>query len=226
MATLRGGRHRPAGTQGGHARRRPQLQALLVGPPVRCHHHAQPPGTGRRPRHRRRAARPDGSPRRSGRAHPRGAADLHLSGHRSAAQEAPPRRGTAALPRRLPLPGPDPAHPLRRHQQGPPHPGPVLLHRLRDPFPDGRDGRVGDIGHRHRVRDAAGGRGARAPADRRAQAPLQPALQAPREDPLRQAHPRALATAVTGLQGARRRRRLPRSLRLPEGGPVGSRRAA
>ena len=33
------------------------------------------------------------------------------------------------------------AGPLRRHLPRPAHPGPLLLHRLRDPLPDGRDGR-------------------------------------------------------------------------------------
>ena len=69
---------------------------------------------------------------------------------------------------------------------------------------------LADVGHRHRVRHAARGRGARAAADRRAQAALQPALPVPREGPLPQAHPRGVAAAVAGAPGARRRRRLPR----------------
>ena len=61
--------------------------------------------------------------------------------------------------------------------QRPAHPGAHLLHRQRDPQPDGRDGRP------RRARStgiacahAARGRGPRAAADRRAQAALQPAL--------------------------------------------------
>ena len=73
----------------------------------------------------------------------------------------------------------------------------------------------GLVGDRHRVRDPARGRGARAPADRRAQAALQPPVAVPREGALHQAHPRALAPAVAGAPGARRRRRLPRPVRRP-----------
>ena len=69
----------------------------------------------------------------------------------------------------------------------------------------------------HRVRDALGGRGPRAAADRRAQAELQPTLAVPREGHVRQADPGAVASAVAGQEGARRRRRLPRSVRLPQG---------
>ena len=65
--------------------------------------------------------------------------------------------------------------PLRRHLARPAHPGALLLHRLRDPVADGRDGRPRRAVDGDRVRDPAGGRGARAAADRRAQAALQPA---------------------------------------------------
>ena len=70
----------------------------------------------------------------------------------------------------------------------------------------------------HRVRDAARGRGPRAAADRRAQAEVQPPLPLPREGALPQAHPRGLAAALPRAQGARRRRRLPRSVLLEEDG--------
>ncbi len=63
---------------------------------------------------------------------------------------------------------------------------------------------------------AARGRGPRAAADRRAQAALQPPLPVPREGPLHQAHPRAVAAAVAGAPGARRRRRLPRPVLVEE----------
>ena len=68
----------------------------------------------------------------------------------------------------------------------------------------------------HRVRHPARGRGPRAAADRRAQAALQPPLPVPREGPLRQAHPRAVAAAVAGAPGPRRRRRLPRPVLVEE----------
>ena len=139
-----------------------------------------------------------------------------LAGQHRPAQEAPPRRGAAALPRRLPLPGRPLPRPLRRHLPRPAHPRPLLLHRLRDPVADGRDGRPGHLGHRHRVRHPARGRGARAAADRRAQAALQPPLPVPGEGALRQADPRAVAAAVAGAAGARRRRRLPRPVLLQE----------
>ena len=61
---------------------------------------------------------------------------------------------------------------------------------------------LADVRHRHRVRDPARGRGARAAPDRRAQAALQPALPVPREGPLPQADPRALAAAVAGAPRA------------------------
>ena len=178
---VRGARHRPARPPGDHPRRRPQLQALLAGPGVPLRHDAQPPGARRRPRDRRRAARADGAARRPRRAHPRGAADLLLAGQPGAAPQAPPRRGAAPRPRRLPVPRRAGPGALRRHLPRPAHPGAHLLHRLGDPHPDGRDGRAGHRGDRHRVRDPARGRGARAAADRRAQAALQPPLALPRE---------------------------------------------
>ena len=46
-----------------------------------------------------------------------------------------------------------PPGPLRRHLPRPAHPRPLLLHRLRDPIADGRDGRPRRVRHRHRVRD-------------------------------------------------------------------------
>ena len=66
---------------------------------------------------------------------------------------------------------------------------------------------------------AARGRGARAAADRRAQAALQPPFEVPRAGHLGQAHRRGLAAAVDGQAGARRRRRLPRPVPLPQGTP-------
>ena len=71
--------------------------------------------------------------------------------------------------------------------------------------------------HRDRVRDPARGGGARAAADRRAQAEVQPPLALPREGALRQAHPRAVAAALAGPPGARRRRRLPRPVLVAQG---------
>ena len=130
----------------------------------------------------------------------RGAADVLRAGH------APPSAASGTSPSGLPhAPGvylfrdDQRPGPLRRHLARPAHPGAHLLHRLRDPHPDGRDGRARRPSvDRHRVRDAARGRGARAAADRRAQAALQPPLAVPREGALRQAHPRAVAAAVAG----------------------------
>ena len=105
--------------------------------------------------------------------------------------------------------------PLRRHVPRPPHAGAHLLHGLRDAFPHGRDGRRSPrrvTGHR--VRHAPRGRGPRAPTDRRAQAALQPAVPVPRASALDQAHRRAVAPALAGPAGARRRRRLRRPVRL------------
>ena len=75
------------------------------------------------------------------RAHPRGAADVLLPGHHRPAPQAAPRRGAPPRPGRLPVPRRPRAGALRRHLPRPAHPGPLLLHRLRDPLPDGRDGR-------------------------------------------------------------------------------------
>ena len=137
-------RHRQAGAPGHHPRRRAQLQALLAGAGVPLHHDAQPPGPLRRAGHRRRPARADGAARRPRGAHPRGAPDVLRTGVDRPAPQAPPRRGAAALPRRLPVLRRRPPGPLRRHLARPAHPGALLLHRLRDPVPDGRDGRARD----------------------------------------------------------------------------------
>ena len=177
LARLRGARHGQAGPSRDHPRRRPQLQALLAG--RGCSTSATTPNHRalvRRPRHRRRAARPDGAARRPRRPHARGAADLLRQGLRRPAPQAPPGRGAPPRPRRLPVPRRARPGALRRHLARPPHPGPHLLHRLRDPLPDGRDGGAGRAGDRDRVRHPARGRGPRAAADRRAQAAVQPPL--------------------------------------------------
>ena len=185
LAGVRGRRHRQAGAPGDHPRRRTQLQALLAGAGVPVHHHAQPPRPLRRAGHRRRAARADGAARRPRGAHPRGAPDVLRTGVDRPAPQAPPRRGAAALPRRLPVLRRRPPGPLRRHLARPAHPGALLLHRVRDPVPDGRDGRARDHRRGHRLQHRARGPGPRAAADRRAQAALQPALPVPRADALR-----------------------------------------
>ena len=141
---------------------------------------------------------------------------LLVAGHHRPAQQAPPRRGAAPTPpastsSATTAPGSSTSAPRATCA-----PGSVLLHRLRDALPDGRDGRARRLGDRDRVRDHAGGRGPRAAADRRAQAALQPALPLPREGPLPQADPRAVAAAVAGPAGARRRRRLPRPVLVPQ----------
>ena len=132
------------------------------------------------------------------------------------APQAAPGRRAPPRPRRLPVPRRARAGALRRHVPGPPHPGPHLLHRVGDPVADGRDGGDRRARRRHHLRDPARGGGARAPADRRAQAEVQPTLTVPREGPLPQADPRDLAPVVAGAAGARRRRRLPRAVLLPQ----------
>ncbi len=133
--------------------------------------------------------------------------------HRSAAQ-APPGGGAPPRARRLPVQGRPRPGSVRRHLQGPAHAGPHLLHGLRDPLPDGRDGQPRRHRPGHRVRDPPRGRGPGAPADRRAQAPLQPSLPVPRARALDQAHRRALAAAVPGQAGPGRRCRLHRPVQL------------
>ena len=66
-------------------------------------HHAQPPGAGRRPGHRRRAARPDRAAGHAGGALAAGAARLHLPGLRRPAPQAAPGRRAAARARGLPV---------------------------------------------------------------------------------------------------------------------------
>ncbi len=226
LAGVRGARHRAAGAPGDHPRRRAQLQAELAGDAVRRHDDTQPPGALRRPRDGRRAARADGSARQPGRAHARGAPDVLRPGEHGPATQAPPGRGSPPRPRRLPLPRRPAAGALRRHVQGPAHPGPQLLHRLGDALPDGRDGQPGLVRPGHRVRHPARGGGARAAADRRAQAALQPAFAVPRAGALDQAHRRAVAAALPGAPGARRRRRLRRAVRLQAHRRAQRRRAA
>ena len=196
----------------------PNCKLVVAGAGVPVHHHAQPPRALRRPGHRRRAARADRAARRPRRAHARGAADVLRAGLDRPAPQAPPRRGAAALP---------PASTCSATTRGrvlyvgtskrPAHPGAHLLHRVRDPVPDGRDGRARRHGRGHRLQHRARGRGPRAAADRRAQAALQPPVPVPRADALGQAHRRALAPAVPGQPRARRRRRLPRPVRVPQG---------
>ena len=141
VAEVRGARHREARAARDHPRRSPQLQAVVAGQGVQLDHDAQPPCALGRPGHGGRPARPDGAARRPRRPHPRGAPDVLGPGQHRPAPQAPPRRGPAPLPRRLPLPRRPGARPLRRDLEGPPHPRAHLLHVLGDPDPDGRDGR-------------------------------------------------------------------------------------
>ena len=97
VAALRGARHGQAGAAGDHPRRRAQLQALLAGPGFQLRHHPQPPGPRRRPGHGRRAARPDGAPRRARSAH---AEELQTFSSRV----SPPSARSATSPRRFRTP--------------------------------------------------------------------------------------------------------------------------
>ena len=187
LAALRGARHRQAGAPRDHARRRPQLQALVTGEGLQLRDDAQPPRPVRRAGDRRRPARTDGAPGWPGRPHAGGAPDLLRPGQHGPAPQAPPRRGPPPRPRGLPVPRRPFARPLHRHLPRSPHSRAHLLHGVRDPHPDGRDGRSRHVGDGDRVRDTARGRGARAAVDRGAQAEVQPPLPLPGEGALRQA---------------------------------------
>ena len=145
VAAVRGPRHRQAGAPGDHPRRGPQLQALLAG---------------------RGSSAPTTTPNHRALSDARATVDvLHglmerLGGlgvhtleelQTFSSRVSPAQRRKRHLAERLPhAPGVylfrDDRAPgaLRRHLPGPAHPGAVLLHRLRDPHPDGRDGRPRD----------------------------------------------------------------------------------
>ena len=184
------------------------------------HHDAQPPGARRRAGHRRRLHGLIERVGAAGRAHLRGAADLHLPRPDRPAPQAPPRRGPAARARRLRVPG-------RRGPACSTSASPCDLRaRVRTYFTGSETrSRMGEmvglaesVDH-DPVRHGAGGRGPRAAADRRAQAPLQPAVALPRARRLGQAHQRGLPAAVRRARGPRRRRDLPRAVRLAGGPP-------
>ena len=200
---VRGARHRQARPPGDHPRRRAQLQALLAG---------------------RASSAPTTTPNHRALSDARATVDvLHglmerlggLGVHTleelqtftarvidRPAPQAPPRRGAAPRPGRLPVPRrprrgsstsapPATCAPGSAPTSPPPRPAPGWARWSASPSPVDR----------HRVRHPARGRGPRAAADRRAQAALQPPLPLPREGPLPQAHPRAVAAAVAGAPG-------------------------
>ena len=174
----------------------------------RRHHHARPPRAARRPRHRRRAARPASS----------GSARSACTPSRSCSTtppgSPPPGAASGTSPTTCPT---CPGVYLFKDGQGRvlyvgtsvvhPHPGALLLHGLRAPPPDGRDGAHRRVGQPDRLRHHPRGRGPRAAADRRAQAALQPPLAQPRAGAVGQAHRRAVPPAVDRAHRRRRRRR-------------------
>ena len=215
VARLRGARHRAPGPAAGAPRRGAQPSAGLAGAALPRHDHPRPPGPARRPGHRRRAARPVRAGRLAGRALPRGAARLHRPGHPRPAPQAAPRRRPARPAGGLPVQGRPGPGALRRHLGLHPHPGAVLLHGLRAPPPDGRDGAHRRVREPHRLRHHPRGRGARAAAHRRAQAALQPALAPPRAGAVGEAHRRAVPPPVDRAGGRARRRPVCRAVQLP-----------
>ena len=181
---------------------------------------AQPPGALRRARHRRRAARPDGAARRPRRAHARGAADVHARGSATAqrrkrhlAEDLPHAPGVylfrdeqrpGALRRHLARP----AHPGAHPTSPPPRPAPGWARWSASPTRS-----TGIV-----CATAAGGRGARAAADRRSTSRATTAAAGSRR--------RCTALKLTRepwprlslvRQVARRRRRLPRPVRARAG---------
>ena len=176
-----------------HPRRGAQLQAGHPGPALPGRHDARPPGAGRRPGHRRRAARPARAARQPRRPLARRAVARSPRGsrppsarkrHLAEAPAAPPRASTCSstsAARSLYV----------GKSKRPAHPGAQLLHRRRDPRPDGRDGRAGRPGRRRSC--------ARTPLEAEvrelrliaaAQAALQPAVAVPRAGAVAQAHRR------------------------------------
>ena len=185
VAEVRGARHRPAGPPGAHPRRGAQLQAVLAGRGVQLHDHAEPPRARRRPGHRRRAARPDRAARRPRRAHPRGAADVHLAGQpgRSAASATSPSTSRTRLA--------STSSATTAHRVLYVGKCKDLRTRVRTYFTASETRRrMGEmVGLAASVTPiecatAARGRGPRAAADRRAQAALQPPVPVPGEGPL------------------------------------------
>ena len=123
-------------------RRGAQLPAGLAGPALPRHHHARPPGAARRPGHRRRAARPHRAGRHRSACTPSRSCSTYTSRvtpaqrrKRHLADDLPDaaRASTCSRTARAGC-----STSARRVDH--PHPGALLLHRLRAPQPDGRDG--------------------------------------------------------------------------------------
>ena len=104
LAATAGVVHRPAGPPGAHSRRGAQRAAGRAGPVVRRRHHPDAPGTRRRARHRRRAARADRADRQPGRANLHRAALISARRDTRPAPQPPPRHHPAALPGRVSVP--------------------------------------------------------------------------------------------------------------------------
>ena len=150
---------RPSGAAGADPRRGPQLQAR---------HPRRLFGAGTTPNHRALADARATVDVLHGLIERLGAAracsrwkscDLLLAGQHGAAPQASPRRGAAPAAGRLPLPRRAGPGPLRREVPRPPHPRPLLLHRVRDALPMGEMVGLAERVDPDRVRHGARGRG-------------------------------------------------------------------
>ena len=192
---LRRRRHRAAGAPGDHARRGAELQTRHAGEALPDHHDAEPPRLVGCPCDRRRAAWAVRTRRLARCADAGGSADVLLPGRAGRAREAAPGRNVAARTGCVSVHRRSRRGAVRRQVEGPADPGPVVLHRLRDPQPDRRDGRDRDRRPRDRVRDVARGRDPRTAADRGAQAAVQPAVEVPGAATLAEGHRRTVSPA-------------------------------
>ena len=181
LAAVRRPRHREARAPSDHSRRRPELQAVVAGPPLQLlDHDTQPP----RPADARATVDVlHGLMERLGNLGVHTLEELSTFSSRVSTAQRKKRHLAEPLPH---APGVylfrDSRRPgaLRRHVEGPALAGPHLLHGQRDALPDGRDGRSRrrrshGITCTHRAR----GGDSRAAADRRAQAALQPPVEVP-----------------------------------------------
>ena len=198
----------------------PNCKLGTLAPFFRATTSAHPPRAGRRPGHRRRAARAVRAARPARRHLARGADRAHPAGRpRAAAQAAPGRRACPHGPGVYLFRGPRDEPLYVGHVHRPAHAGcaatsPPASSAAGSPRWSALAQRVDAIPCAH----ALEARGPRAAADRRAQAPLQPPVPVPRAGAVGAAHRRAVPPAVGGPPGAPGRR-ASSSARSPTGGP-------